>query len=47
METNKNRVVVTVVGKDRKGIIAAVSGALSDWEVIGVTEIRLLIIGMP
>ena len=33
METNKNRVVVTVVGKDRKGIIAAVSGALSDWEV--------------
>ncbi len=33
METNKNRVVVTVVGKDRKGIIAAVSGALSGWEV--------------
>ena len=33
METNKNRVVVTVVGKDRKGIIAAVSGALSDWEI--------------
>ena len=33
METNKNRVVVTVVGKDRKGIIAAVSGALSDWEM--------------
>ena len=33
METNKNRVVVTVVGKDRKGIIAAVSGALAEWEV--------------
>ena len=33
METNTNRVVVTVVGKDRKGIIAAVSGALADWEV--------------
>lgn len=33
MDTNKNRVVVTVVGKDRKGIIAAVSGALSGWEV--------------
>ena len=33
METNKNRVVVTVVGKDRKGIIAAVSGALSGWDV--------------
>jgi len=33
METNTNRVVVTVVGKDRKGIIAAVSGALAEWEV--------------
>lgn len=33
METNTNRVVVTVVGKDRKGIIAAVSGALADWDV--------------
>lgn len=32
METNKNRIVVTVVGKDRKGIIAAVSGALTEWE---------------
>ena len=33
METNTNRVVVTVVGKDKKGIIAAVSGALAEWEV--------------
>ena len=32
METNKNRIVVTVVGKDRKGIIAAVSGALTERE---------------
>ena len=35
METNKNRVVVTVVGKDKKGIIAAVSGALTEREVNG------------
>ena len=33
METNTNRVVVTVVGKDKKGIIAAVSGVLAEWEV--------------
>ena len=33
METNTKRVVVTVVGKDKKGIIAAVSGALAEWEV--------------
>lgn len=33
METNTNRVVVTVVGKDKKGIIAAVSSALAEWEV--------------
>ena len=33
METNTNRVVVTVVGKDKKGIIAAVSGAMSEWDV--------------
>jgi ACT domain-containing protein len=33
METNKNRVVVTVVGKDKKGIIAAVAGALTEKEV--------------
>ena len=32
METNKNRVVVTVVGKDKKGIIA-VAGALTEKEV--------------
>ena len=33
METNKNRVVVTVVGKDKKGIIAAVASALTEKEV--------------
>ena len=33
METNTNHVVVTVVGKDKKGIIAAVSSALAEWEV--------------
>lgn len=33
METNTNKVVVTVVGKDKKGIIAAVSTALTEKEV--------------
>ena len=33
METNKNRVVVTVVGKYKKGIIAAVASALTEKEV--------------
>lgn len=33
MEINKNRVIVTVVGKDRKGIIAAVSTQFTEWDV--------------
>lgn len=32
MEKHTNRIVITVVGKDKKGIIAAVSGALSERE---------------
>ena len=33
MENNTNKVVVTVVGKDKKGIIAAVSTALTERDV--------------
>ena len=33
MENNTNKVVVTVVGKDKKGIIAAVSTALTEYDV--------------
>ena len=33
MEHNTNKVVVTVVGKDKKGIIAAVSTALTNRDV--------------
>lgn len=33
MEHNTNRIVVTVVGKDKKGIIAAVATALSARDV--------------
>lgn len=33
MEKNANRVVITVVGKDTRGIIAAVSTALSERNI--------------
>ena len=33
MDKETNRVVITVVGKDKKGIIAAVSTALTEWDV--------------
>ena len=32
MESGSNKAIVTVVGKDKKGIIAKVSTALSEWE---------------
>lgn len=33
MDTNTNKVVVTVVGKDKKGIIAAVATALTEQDI--------------
>lgn len=44
MELTQNNAIITVLGKDRKGVIAAVSSLLADRE-INILDIKQTIIG--